>query len=252
MKVNILTLWIFTFVLGVICERLSAPYEFKLIYLLIDNAYRNGELEEMKIIDSSKLKGLEGVEYMQAIFYEVRGEGIIEDEDEAKKYAHLITSSNIDEVVSQIKKLQIDQVLNKNVLYSGLYRDKNFAVTLQQIYENINNLKLSDPNEFKNLLSEAKSCYEDIERQRYKTMKHYYTKQNYAQFSIFPDDENCRFLIKDNNGNVKEIGPSEINKATRKLGKTRGGRMDGAHYKIILGARETSQAINKNPKFCSA
>ena len=250
MKVNILTLWIFTFVLGVICEKLSAPYEFKLIYLLIDSAYRNGELEAIEIIDSSKLKGLEGVEYMQAIFYEVRGEGNLDDK--AKKYAHLITSSNIDEVVNQIKKLEIDQVLNKNVLYSGLHSEKNFAVTLQQIYNNIDSLNLSDPKEFKNLLSQAKSCYDEIEKQRYTTMKHYYTKQNYAQFSIFPDDENCRFVIKDSDGNIKEIKPNEINKASRKLGKTSGGRMDGAHYKIILGARATSEEVSKNPKFCSA
>ena len=187
---------------------------------------------------------------MQAIFYEVRGEGLLNDD--AKKYAHLITSSNIDEVVNQIKKLQIYQVLDKKVLYNGLYNDKNFAVTLQQIYENIDKLKLSDPNKLKNLLSEAKSCYDEIEKQRYTTMKHYYLKNDYAQFSIFPDDENCRFVIKDSDGNVKEIKPNEINKASKKLGKTDGGRMDGAHYKIILGSRATSKEISKNPKFCSA
>ena len=248
MKVNILTLWLFTFVLGVICERLSAPYEFKLIYLLIDSAYRNGELEKMKIIDASKLKGLEGVAYMQAIFYEVHGEGIV---DERKKYAHLITSSNIDEVVNQIKKLHINDVLYKKALYEGTYGGQNFAETLKQIYENINSLGLSDSDGFKNLLTEAKSCYDEIEKQRYTTMKHYYLTNDYAQFSIFPDDENCRFVIKDSDGNVKEVEPSEINRASRKLGKGNGGRMDGAHYKIILGARATSKEISKNPKFCS-
>jgi len=248
MKVNILTLWIFTFVLGVICERLSAPYEFKLIYLLIDSAYRNGELEAIEIIDSSKLKGLEGVEYMQAIFYEVHGESLDED---AKKYAHLITSSNIDEVVNQIKKLRVNDALNKKALYGSSFSNKNFAELLKQIYTNINELELSDPKELKNLLNDAKSCYDEIEKQRYTTMKHYYLTNDYAQFSIFPDDENYKFVIKDSDGNVKEIEPSEINKASRKLGKKTGGRMDGAHYKIILGARETSKAITKNPKFCS-
>lgn len=224
---------VFLFLLfkGVYSEPTSARNEFFLAYDLVDNLINEGTFGQSRILYS-----LENKEYLLSL------------ERGSKDYMKILFEALQSNPGISFNKLYSEGDTMDNVIEKALQEEKTTKKGKVKLFKNglnMRNLYNGDFRAYKRLIGEIinethglygrtrddsvlKNMNENLDKirsNRFNAMKEYY-KMNSLYDELVIDDDNFRFVDKNNN-------PVDLDKFNTDKGITKGPKMDNAHFSII-------------------